>query len=84
MKTIIFRIPTSLEEFKQMRKERLNKRYRNNVQVIREVIDGIIGIARDGYWRKDISDTMLNRVWHHAPYHSSIEQIYQDAKKKLQ
>ena len=82
MKEITFRIPTSIAEFRQMRKERLNKRYRYNVQVVREVIDDIIKVARSGYWRKDISETMLNRVFHSAPYSSEIDRIYQEAKKK--
>lgn len=83
MKTITLRIPTSLAEFKQMRREKMNKRYRDNVQVIRDVIDGMIGIARNGYWRKDISETFLNRVWHGAPYSSEIMEIYIKAKQKL-
>lgn len=53
MKIITFRIPTSLTEFRLMRIERTSKRYRNNVQVIRDVIDGIIKIACNGIlaWR---------------------------------
>ena len=83
MKTITFRIPTSIAEIKQMRKERINKRYRNNIQVIRDVIDGIIKIAYNGYWRKDISETMLKRVFHNAPYGPEIDKLYQEAKHKL-
>lgn len=83
MKTITFRIPTSLAEFKQMRKERLNKRYRNNVQVVRDVIDGIIHEVYSGYWRNDISETMKNKLFHPAPYSDKINNIYQSAKKKL-
>lgn len=41
-----------------MRKERMSKRHRNNEQVIRDVIDDIIKITWDGYWRADISETM--------------------------
>ncbi|MBD5283329.1 MAG: hypothetical protein HDR49_00495 [Bacteroides sp.] len=83
MKEITFRIPTSLAEFRQMRKERLNKRYRNNVQIIRDVIDDIIKVAHRGYYRKDISETMLNQVFHSAPYSSEIDRIYQKAKMRL-
>lgn len=83
MKTITFRIPTSIAEFRQMRKERINKRYRNNVQVIRGLIDGIIKIANNGYWRGDISETMRGRVFHSAPYCQEIDKLYQEAKSKL-
>lgn len=83
MKIITFRIPTSMAELRQMRKERMSKRYRNNVQVIRDVIDGIIQIACSGYWRGDISETMRNNVFHPAPYNSAIDKIYREAKSKL-
>lgn len=83
MKTITFRIPTSIAEIRQMRRERTNKRYRNNVQVIREVIDGIIHIAHNSYWRNDISETMLKRVFQSTPYSNEIGKIYQEAKSKL-
>lgn len=83
MKTITFRIPTSIAEFRQMRKERISKRYRNNVQVIRDVIDGIMKIACNGYWRGDISETMRTRVFHSAPYYHEINKLYQEAKSKL-
>lgn len=83
MKTITLRIPTSIAEFRQMRKEKINKRYRNNVQVIRDVINEIMWVAHDGYWRNDISETMLRRIFHGSPYCSEIEAIYQRAKKKL-
>lgn len=83
MKTIIFRIPTSIAEIKQMRKERLSKRHRNNEQVIRDAIDDIIKIAWDGYWRADISETMRTQVFRRAPYSQKIQEIYRDAKSKL-
>lgn len=83
MKTITLRIPTSLAELKQMRKERLNKRYKKNVQVLRDAIDGIIAIANSGYWRGDISDTFRERVFHSAPYSQQINEIYKTAKSKL-
>lgn len=83
MKTITFRIPTSLVKLRQMRKERMSKRYRNNVQVIRDVIDGIIRVACDGYWRGDISETMRNNVFRPAPYSQVIDKLYREAKSKL-
>lgn len=83
MKTFTIKIPTSFAEFRQMRKERLNKRFRNNVQVIRDVIDGIISISNNGYWRGDISETLRERVFHPAPYSEDINKIYQKAKLKL-
>lgn len=83
MKTITFRVPTSIAEFRQMRKERISKRYRNNVQVIRDVIDGIIEIACNGYWRGDISETMISRLFHSSPYCQDIEKLYEEAKSKL-
>lgn len=84
MKIITFRIPTSIAEVKQMRKERLDKRYRNNRQVIREVIDNIIKIAWDGYWRADISETMRTQVFRQAPYSNKIGKIYHEAISKLE
>lgn len=66
-----------------MRKERMSKRYSNNVQVIRDVIDGIITVACDGYWRGDISETMRNNVFHPAPYSQVIDKLYRKAKSKL-
>lgn len=83
MKIITFRIPTSLVEFRLMRIELTSKRYRNNVQVIRDVIDGIIKIACNGYWRGDISETMRNRVFRSAPYSHEINKLYEEAKSKL-
>ncbi len=61
----------------------MSKRYKNNVQVVRDVINGLIRIAHNGYWRKDISETFLNRVWHGAPYSSEIDKIYREAKERL-
>ena len=83
MKIITFRIPTSLAEIRLMRIERTSKRYRNNVQVIRDVIDGIIKIACNGYWRGDISETMRKRVFRPAPYCQEINKLYEEAKSKL-
>lgn len=83
MKIITFRIPTSIAEVKQMRRERMSKRYRNNVQVIRDVIDGIITVACNGYWRGDISETMRNNVFHPAPYSQVVDELYRKAKSKL-
>lgn len=83
MKTIIFRIPTSIAEVKQMRKKRLSKQRRNNEQVIRDVIDDIIKIAWDGYWRADISEAMRTQVFRRAPYSQKFQEIYCDAISKL-
>lgn len=83
MKIITFRIPTSIAEVKQMRKKQLSKRHRNNEQVIRDVIDDIIKIAWDGYWRADIRETMRTQVFRHAPYSRKFQEIYCDAISKL-
>lgn len=81
MKTITFRIPTSLAEFKQMRKERLNKRYRNNVQVICELFADIRKEICSNYWAKDISDEVKTRLF--SPYDSPLNKIVSNAIDKL-
>ena len=74
MKTITFRIPTSLAEFKQMRKERLNKRYRNNVQVVRDLVADIRKEICRNYWSKDISNEMTTRLFKsiNSPIHNIV------------
>jgi hypothetical protein len=66
-----------------MRKKRLSKQRRNNEQVIRDVIDDIIKIAWDGYWRADISEAMRTQVFRRAPYSQKFQEIYCDAISKL-
>ncbi len=81
MKTITFRIPTSLAEFKQMRKERLNKRYRNNVQVVRDLVADIRNEICSNYWSKDISNEMTTQLF--KSINSPIHDIVAKAIDKL-
>ena len=50
MKELKIRIPTSKKEFKQLWKERVSKRYRNNVKVLERMTDFFIETTLYGRW----------------------------------
>lgn len=81
MKTITFTIPTSWNEFKRMRKERLNKRYRHNIQVVRDLFGDIRKEICSNYWVNDISDEMKGRLFN--PYNSPLNNIVAKAIDSL-
>lgn len=63
-KKITFEIPTSWKEFRQMLKERSDKRYKHNRQVLNEYTVGIIELCtKNGYWDKYISESMKQRAF---------------------
>ena len=51
MKTITFNIPTSFKEFRSMLKERTNKRYRHNVNVLLQLKNDITAENKRERWR---------------------------------
>lgn len=81
MKTITFTIPSSWNEFKRMHKERLNKRYRHNIQVVRDLFDDIRKEICSNYWVNDISDEMKGRLFN--PYNSQLNKIVAKAIDSL-
>ena len=74
-------IPTSWTEFKRMRKERLNKRYRNNIQVVRDLAADIRKEISSNYWCNDIGDEMKNRLF--RSYNSPLNKIVAKAIDKI-
>ncbi len=51
MRTITFNIPTSFKEFRSMLKERTNKRYRHNVNVLLQLKNDITAENKRERWR---------------------------------
>ena len=56
-------IPTSFSDIKKFYKVWTSKRYRNNCEVLISLRDDIKTLVKNDYWKKDISETMLNRVF---------------------
>lgn len=63
MKEIKIKLPTSLSEVRAMFKERTGRRYKHNKSVLIEFAKDINKLANNGYWSKDISETMKSRAF---------------------
>lgn len=79
MKTI--QVPTSFKEIKTLYKTWTSKRYRNNCQVLISLRNDIKRMVKSGYWKNDISETMLNRVFLNPD--SEIHKVFNEAIKQM-
>ena len=82
MKTITLRIPTSFKEWKNWMRDRVVSRKKHNQEVLWDFANAISREAQSNYWRKDISDTMIKRVFRIGG-NSKITKLYFDAKNQL-
>ncbi len=77
MKSLTINIPTSLTELRLMLKERNDKRYKHNVDVLSKFANDIISEINSNYWNKDINYVMKKRV------SDKISQMLYTAKHNL-
>ncbi|WP_373123762.1 hypothetical protein [Bacteroides caccae] len=77
MKTLTIKIPTSYKELQAMLKERGDKRYKHNVDVLSKFAYDIISEINSNYWNKDINYVMKKKV------SDKISQMFHTAKHNL-
>ncbi len=77
MKSLTINIPTSLTELRLMLKERNDKRYKHNVDVLSKFANDIISEINSNYWNKDINYVMKKKV------SDKISQMLYTAKHNL-
>jgi hypothetical protein len=77
MKSLTINIPTSYQELRLMLKERNDKRYKHNVDVLSKFANDIISEINSNYWNKDINYVMKKRV------SDKISQMLYTAKHNL-
>lgn len=82
MKTITLRIPTSFKEWKEMMQERVTSRKKHNEQVLWDFFEAISREAQSGYWKNDISETMVKSVFR-VGGSSKLTKMYFEAKERL-
>lgn len=86
MKHIILYIPTTRRELKDFALEKIKwfvhpLRMRHNKQVLNELASEICNEISSGYWRKDISDVMVQRLTDQVS--GTIREIVRKKKKDL-
>lgn len=86
MKRIILYIPTTRRELKDFALEKIKwfvhpLRMRHNKQVLNELASEICNEISSGYWRKDISDVMVQRLTDQVS--GTIREIVRKKKKDL-
>lgn len=77
MKSLTINIPTSYQELRSMIKERSDKRYKHNVDVLSKFAYDIISEINSNYWNKDINYVMKKKV------SDKISQMLYTAKHNL-
>lgn len=77
MKSLTINIPTSYQELRLILKERNDKRYKHNVDVLSKFANDIISEINSNYWNKDINYVMKKRV------SDKISQMLYTAKHNL-
>ena len=86
MKRIILYIPTTRRELKDFALEKIKwfvhpLRMRHNKQVLNGLASEICNEISSGYWRKDISDVMVQRLTDQVS--GTIREIVRKKKKDL-
>lgn len=82
MKQITIKIPTSFSEFRQLFKEKTDRKFAHNKSVLIEFAKEIRITAKSGYWVNDISVTMKERVFGDS-INSKLNQLLVQAIGKL-
>ncbi len=77
MKTLTIKIPTSYKELQAMLKERGDKRYKHNADVLSKFAYDIISEINSNYWDKDINYVMKKKI------SDKISQMLYTAKHNL-
>jgi len=77
MKSLTIKIPTSYKELQAMLKERGDKRYKHNADVLSKFAYDVISEIESNYWSKDISSVMKRNV------SNKISQMLYTAKHNL-
>ena len=86
MKEIKFNVPTTFTEVKLYfidlyKKIRRPRKYKHNVQVVKELYSDIHGVINSGYWGNDISKSMKDSLLFNA--NAQIPACVNKALKKL-
>lgn len=59
---IEFKIPTSFKELKNMYKDKVSSRYKNNKKVFDILVNDICNELKNAYWNGDISEYMRKEL----------------------
>lgn len=76
MKAVTLNIPTSIADIKMLLKERTNKRFKHNKEVLDDLYNDIITEMRGSYWKNDLSDYFRKNY--------DCKDLFNKALKKLQ
>lgn len=81
MKEIKIKLPTSFSEVRAMFKEKTDRRYKHNRTVLIGFAQEINNLANNGYWSKDISETMKSRAFSMTGSSKLIELLNESLRK---
>lgn len=77
MKEIKFRLPQSRADLKQLWKEHTSKRYKKNVEAMRQMTEFYIGNTLRGRWGEIVKGNMVNWT------ESDIRQFSEEMRAKM-